>query len=286
MSKQVNRKYKDGVFRTLFKDKERMLELYNAVSDSQYSPETANDIQVLTIENPLYLGIRNDLAFSLPGKSLFFAEHRSTVSSNMTIRMAAYFGETIQKIYGEEIYRSKRLDMNPPEFYVLYNGSAKGPTEQMFRLSEHFTGKPCENSMEVVVKFINICYNQEKEILKKSKTLREYSLLMSYIDLGVSEGLGREEAIGNAVKRAAEEGLLKEFLRRNGSEVIGMMHGEVTVERYGEIRWEEGYEDGGHDKCIEIAKKFKKLGASIEDIAEATGLTAEEVMALDDDGPV
>ena len=30
---KVNREFKDGMFRTLFNDKEKMLELYNAVSD-------------------------------------------------------------------------------------------------------------------------------------------------------------------------------------------------------------------------------------------------------------
>ena len=30
---KVNREFKDGMFRTLFSDKEKMLELYNAVSD-------------------------------------------------------------------------------------------------------------------------------------------------------------------------------------------------------------------------------------------------------------
>lgn len=144
------------------------------------------------------------------------------------------------------------------------------------------SGETNRKSMEVVVKFINICYNEDKEILKRSRTLREYSLLMHYIDQGTRMGLGRDEAVEIAVKRTAAEGILREFLRKNGSEVVGMMHGEVTMERYGEIRWEEGREDGYKECCLEIAKKFKNLGTPVKDISEATGLTVEEIEALEE----
>ena len=66
---KVNREFKDGMFRTLFNDKEKMLELYNAVSEEQMGKEAIEDIETLTIETPLYIGSRNDLAFLIDGKS-------------------------------------------------------------------------------------------------------------------------------------------------------------------------------------------------------------------------
>ena len=66
---KVNREFKDGMFRTLFNDKEKMLELYNAVSEKQVGEEAIEDIETLTIETPLYIGSRNDLAFLIDGKS-------------------------------------------------------------------------------------------------------------------------------------------------------------------------------------------------------------------------
>ncbi len=60
---KVNREFKDGMFRTLFNDKEKMLELYNAVSEEQMGKEAIDEIETLTIETPLYIGSRNDLAF-------------------------------------------------------------------------------------------------------------------------------------------------------------------------------------------------------------------------------
>ena len=66
---KVNREFKDGMFRTLFNDREKMLELYNAVSDEPLGRDAIEDIETLTLETPLYIGSRNDLAFSINGKS-------------------------------------------------------------------------------------------------------------------------------------------------------------------------------------------------------------------------
>ena len=41
---KVNRDFKDGMFRTLFNDKEKMLELYNAVCEKQVGMEAIDEI--------------------------------------------------------------------------------------------------------------------------------------------------------------------------------------------------------------------------------------------------
>ena len=78
---KVNREFKDGMFRTLFNDKEKMLELYNAVSDEQMGKEVIEDIEALTIETPLYIGSRNDLAFLIEGKSSRRVPHAKALHS-------------------------------------------------------------------------------------------------------------------------------------------------------------------------------------------------------------
>ena len=57
----ANKKYKDTVFRKLFHQKKELLELYNALNDSDYSEE--EELQIVTLDNCLYLSMRNDLAF-------------------------------------------------------------------------------------------------------------------------------------------------------------------------------------------------------------------------------
>lgn len=81
---KVNRKYKDTVFRMLFSDKERLLELYNAVSGKNYN--NADELEIVTLENAVYMGMKNDLAFLL-NMNIYLYEHQSTVNPNMPLRI-------------------------------------------------------------------------------------------------------------------------------------------------------------------------------------------------------
>ena len=55
------RDYKDTLFRLLFRDRNRLLSLYNAVNGTSYnSPE---DLTVVTLENAVYMNMKNDVAF-------------------------------------------------------------------------------------------------------------------------------------------------------------------------------------------------------------------------------
>ena len=84
---KVNRKYKDTVFRMLFSDKERLLELYNAVSGKNYN--NADELEIVTLENAVYMGMKNDLAFLL-NMNIYLYEHQSTVNPNMPLRDLFY----------------------------------------------------------------------------------------------------------------------------------------------------------------------------------------------------
>mgnify|MGYP001116025324 CR=1 FL=1 len=57
----ANRKFKDTVFRMLFSDKEALLSLYNAINNSHYTDSGA--LEIVTLENAIYMGMKNDLAF-------------------------------------------------------------------------------------------------------------------------------------------------------------------------------------------------------------------------------
>ncbi|RKJ62927.1 hypothetical protein [Roseburia sp. 1XD42-69] len=52
--------YKDTVFRMVFKDKENLLSLYNAVNGTDYkNPE---ELEITTLENAIYMNMKNDLS--------------------------------------------------------------------------------------------------------------------------------------------------------------------------------------------------------------------------------
>ena len=70
----ANRQYKDTVFRMLFSEKENLLSLYNAVTGSHY--QNAETLKIVTLENAIYMGMKNDLAFIIDTE-LFLYESQS-----------------------------------------------------------------------------------------------------------------------------------------------------------------------------------------------------------------
>ena len=65
---KLNTKYKDRLFRLIFHEKKELLELYNAVNESDYTdPE---ELEITTIEDVMYMGMRNDLSFIIGDESL------------------------------------------------------------------------------------------------------------------------------------------------------------------------------------------------------------------------
>lgn len=60
---KINRRYKDRLFRFVFHDKKDLLELYNAINGTDY--KDTKELEINTLENVLYLGMKNDLSFLL-----------------------------------------------------------------------------------------------------------------------------------------------------------------------------------------------------------------------------
>ena len=91
----VNRKYKDTVFRHLFNNPERLLELFNAIEGTNY--QDAQAITINTLEDALYRGMKNDISFEIDD-ALALIEHQSTISENMPLRMSIYLNRIFEKI--------------------------------------------------------------------------------------------------------------------------------------------------------------------------------------------
>ena len=71
----ANRKYKDTIFRWIFSQIENLLSLYNAVTGKHY--QNPEELEIVTLENAIYMGMKNDLAFVLE-MGLYLYEHQST----------------------------------------------------------------------------------------------------------------------------------------------------------------------------------------------------------------
>lgn len=103
----IVRNYKDTVFRMLLRDKARLLELYNAVNQTSY--ENPEELQIVTLENAVYLGMKNDVAFIIDFH-MYLYEHQSTVNPNMPLRFLQYVAKEYEKLVKQDkLYRNKKV---------------------------------------------------------------------------------------------------------------------------------------------------------------------------------
>lgn len=101
---QVNRQYKDQLFKFIFgnsENKEWTLSLYNSIHGTDYT--NPDDIHFNTIENAVYMGMKNDLSYII-----YFAmemyEQQSSFNPNMPMRFFLYAGSLYEKYIASSDY--------------------------------------------------------------------------------------------------------------------------------------------------------------------------------------
>ncbi len=270
----ANRQYKDTVFRMLFSEKENLLSLYNAVTGNTY--QNADDLKIVTLENAIYMGMKNDLAFMLE-TNIYLYEHQSTLNPNIPLRDLIYIGiEYQQYVNNKSLYSSSLQKIPAPKFMVFYNGTDAVDDRVELRLSnayEHLAGEP---DLELKVLMLNVNEGHNKELMEQCQTLKEYAIYVARVRKYASE-MNLNDAVARAIDECIKEGILVEFLRKNRSEVK-----MVSILEY-DKEWEEKklrkaeYEAGKSEGITEIIQNMYRLGYSTEKIAEATDKTIEEV---------
>ena len=167
-----NREYKDRVFRMLLKEPKVALEVYNAMNGTSY--DNPDELIITTLENAVYLGMKNDVSFIL-GTQLVLYEHQSTPNPNMPLRNLAYVACVYMAyVFGDNLYGRKLIKIPEPRFVVFYNGTDKMPEQSVLRLSDAYERKSEELDLELRIRFININPGYNEEIVEKSPTLYQY----------------------------------------------------------------------------------------------------------------
>ena len=282
---RVSRKVKDGMFRTLFKeDREGLLKLYNALSGTDYSD--VSDMEIVTIENAVYIVMKNDLAFII-ADVLSMYEHQSTVNGNMPVRFLIYLTEEYQKFLeraDKSIYGKRPIDLPVPKCVVFSNGEEEMPDVWEMRLSDAFLGEKNEADVELRVQVYNINYGHNRELMEKCPTLEAYAKFTAVGRQYIAEGMEREEAYSKAVEYCIEHDILKEFLQRNKSEVVGMLLEEFDAEKYERTIREEGRLEGmleGIEQVIRaMIETSRELGSTKE---ETIGRIIEKIEISNDE---
>ncbi|MDR1537361.1 MAG: hypothetical protein LBU32_05080 [Clostridiales bacterium] len=289
----ANRKYKDSVFTSLFSDKGRLLELYNAIEGGGYPAGTEIDIN--TLEGVLYLDQLNDISFTIGDKIVVIIEHQTTINNNMPLRSLIYISRVYEKIIdNKETYRQKLLKIPTPEFIVLYNGVAPYPDEKTLKLSDAFKSLPANSGtplLELIVRVLNVNPGHNPDVLQKCGTLKEYTTFVAKVREFLEAGSKLDSAIAEAIKWCLENGVLHDYLKLHGSEVVNMLLTEFNLEDALSVRYEEGREEGieeGREEGREegtknVAKEMLADGEPFEKIVRYTKLPLEEIHALKGD---
>lgn len=269
----VNKQYKDRLFKFVFKEKKDLLELYNAINDTDY--DNPDDIEINTIEDVVYMGMKNDVSF-LVCDILNLYEHQSTFSPNLPLRGLFYFARLYQKIVGNEkkLYSGKRIDLPYPQFIVFYNGTSQESERQILELNESFPkGTSKENAAiqcRAVVLNVNLRYN--KRIMEKCKKLKEYAQYIACVRVYLDNGYSVEDAIDMATDECIRKGILEQILRDNRGEVRSMLLTEYDEQAHIEYEKEISYEEGKEEGIDKISKLVQLLlsAGRVEDIDKVT----------------
>mgnify|MGYP006972055349 CR=1 FL=1 len=245
----LERNYKDTVFVTVFHEKAKLIELYNAIFDTDYDKDTAIDI--VTIKDVLFRTLKNDVSFVLDKRFVVLVEHQSSINGNLPLRDLLYMSTVLKRMIDtKQLYREKTLRIPRPAFIVLYNGPEDIPEYQELRLSDAYLGdkeEREEDALQLVVKVYNINSRKNAEILKKCETLRQYSRFVDIMRSYQKVDRLTNETMVEIMKCCQKDGILTDFFREYGTELIEMLFKELTREEDLEISRLDGYDAGEKD---------------------------------------
>ena len=258
--------------------KKNFLELYNALSGSQYELNDT-ELERKTIDQTLYNTFNNDVSWVIDGKLIVLVEHQSTVNENMPFRCLEY----VTRIYEEIVpvntrYEEKVRKIPNPDFYVVYVGKKTLPLEQELCLSDAFYNK--ENSkLELVVKVKNCTDPKLLPIVGKCDILKQYCQFVEIVESTYNKR-DPKRSFKKAIEKAISKGILSDYLNRKSRAVINMLCAKYDYKADIAVKKREAFEDGRQAKAEEIAINCLKEGDTPEKVSRCSGLPHEKVLEL------
>ena len=222
---RVNRKYKDSLFRKIFSDRKDLLDLYNALNGTQYTDE--EELTVTTLEDVIYISIKNDVSFLLGGTMNLY-EHQSSYNPNMPIRGLMYLARLYQNYIDDceiNVFSPVLKHLPSPKFIVFYNGSRDEPDQKLLRLTDAFAeeGAPEESCLECCATMLNINYGHNYELMEKCRRLEEYSVFVAEVRKALEEGGDQRQAVDDAIDICIEKGVLRDILIKERAAIMNMV---------------------------------------------------------------
>ena len=291
MAIQVNKEYKDRLFRLLFGDeryKENTLALYNALNGTSYT--NADELTIYNIDDVIYIDMKNDVAFILDSE-LNLWEQQSTHNPNMPLRGLMYFGKLYDK-YVEEtyrnIYRKKLVKIPTPKYVVFYNGVEERPAVEKLKLSDAFVHEDKSGDFEWAATVINLNHPDLDSGLLACKALVDYTIFVRRVQ-EYKKSSNLKTAINRAVDECITEGILKDILLSHKAEVIELVLTEFDKEKYEQDLKEDAREEGLAEGRAEgraegalntLISLVRKGHLVVEKAAEEAGMSVTAFEAL------
>ena len=241
---EANRLYKDRVFKFIFgnpENKEWTLSLYNAVNGSNYS--NPDDIQFNTIEDAVYMSMKNDVSFIILDEMNLW-EHQSSFNPNMPMRFLTYGTQLYEKYTATSGYYkfSRKLQRLPkPHCICFYNGTEEQPEQQVLKLSDAFGG---EGDIEVKVKMLNVNYGKNRELMETCQPLREYAWLVDRVREHQRVLQNLEAAVDASIDEMPDSFVIRTLIEAHRAGVKKMFLTEYDEEKMKEQERKEAFADG------------------------------------------
>ena len=258
-------KYKDNVFCMLYREKENLLDLYNALRGSNYT--NVDDLQVTTLNGGSYMKYKNDASFIL-NMRLYMFEQQSSKNENMPLRFLHYLSDVYREMFSNDVlHRRSMIKIPVPHFVTFYNGLEKWIEEEAeIKLSDMYEIPVDNPQLELKVQVINI--NKDVDILSKCETLRGYMTFVNKTRCKTQvEKKDVKQAVLEAIDECMEENILVDFFEKHREEVVEVSIYDYDEEKVRKILADEAREEGVEEgiekgeiitKITQIIKKVKK----------------------------
>lgn len=235
-------------------------------------------LQIVTLENAVYLGYKNDVAF-LIGNCLNLYEHQSTFNPNLPLRDLFYIAHEYQMLVeSKTLYLSVLQKLPTPKFVVFYNGKRNIGEQMLLKLSDSYEIITEEPQLELKVIMININAGFNKKLMEQCQVLKEYAEYVACVRR-YTDGMPLEKAVSKAVDECIHRGILAEFLRKHRSEVISVSifeyDKEIEEEKLRKAEFEAGEQIG-------LKRGEKRLALLIAELIQA-GRTNDLLKVTEDE---
>lgn len=275
---KADRKYKDRLFRLIFageKNKKNTLSLYNMLNNSSY--ENEEDLEITTIEDVLYIKMKNDLSFII-ADTMNLYEQQSTHNPNMPLRGFLYFGNLYEKYLdtnGLTLHTNSQVKIPTPNYIVFYNGVDARPAAEKLYLSDAFQTPDNRNEFEWTATVLNLNHPDNRTLISRCKPLSDYTILVSKIQQ-YSKTMSLKQAVNKAVDDCITADILAEFLKAHRAEVLKVYLAEVNEK----VLRKRLKEEGRDELLAELITKKIKAGKPLTQIAEEVEETIDAIQEL------